>query len=148
MWKDWPGVSLLFTSKEGWILRSMNHGIFGPFDYEDCFLEDMNRRLNGGCTSKVLASEKGSIIGYATLTFVRHQKNTFWLLDFFVRHESVSGLDTLLSALDFPQGETRCYVEFKCHEKSHALMRRGFKEISQEQTRCHGKTVDTILMEY
>ena len=147
MWKDWPGVGLLFGIKKGWRIRSMKHRIFTPFDYEDYFLEDMKERLDGSTMAKVLVNEKGNVAGYATLTFKRSPKS-FWLLDFFVHHSATPHADMMLDAIDFPKNRTRCYVESDCSEKYGMLLERGFKERTQELIRHEGRTLDTIIMEF
>jgi hypothetical protein len=149
MWKDWPGVSLLFGTQEGCCIRSMKHRIFEPFDYEDYFLGDMWERLNGLCISKVLVSEEGSVVGYATLTSKYHVKSEFWLLDFFIHPNAASCAGTMLDAMDFPPTKTRCYVESGCPEKREMLLRSGFKERTlQEQITQNGKTLDIAVMEF
>jgi len=148
MWKDWPGISLLFGVKKGWRLRSMKHKVYGPFDYEDYFLKDMRERLNGSCVSKVLATEKESIVGYATLASKHHKKDSFRLLDFFIHPAFISYANTLLDAIDFPSSKVRCHVESGDHEKRNLLLKRGFKEKAfQEQTESDGKILKISMME-
>jgi len=149
MWKDWPGVSLLFTVREGWYLRSMKHKIFGPFDYEDYFLEDMREQLKGICMSKVLVTQKDSIVGYVTLTLRHHLNNSFWLLDFFIHPSNVSHAHTLLEAINWPKGKIRCYVEGDNREKQDVLLTRGFQEkmILKKHIKRNGKTLNIIVME-
>lgn len=148
MWKDWPGISLLFGVKKGWCLRSMKHKVYGAFDYEDYFLEDMRERFMGLCISKVLVTEKENIVGYATLTSKHHGNGSFYLLDFFIHPAVASCADTMLDAMDFPHGKVRCYVESRCQEKRDMLLKRGFKEKTiQKQIKVDGKKLDVILME-
>jgi predicted GNAT family acetyltransferase len=148
MWKDWPGISLLFGVREGWSLRSMKHKVYGAFDYEDYFLEDMRERSRGLCISKVLITEKENIVGYATLTSKHRGKSSFCLLDFFIHPAIASRADTLLDAIDFPPGKVRCYVESGCYEKRDMLLRRGFEEKTiQKQIKGDGKKLDIIAME-
>jgi len=149
MWKDWPSVSLLFTAKEGWRVRSMRHKIFGPFDYEDYFLEDMSERLKSLCMSKVLVTEEGSIVGYATLALKHRLSESFWLLDFFIHPASVSYADAMLEAMYWPKGKIRCYVEAECRDKHDMLLARGFQEkrILKKQIKRDGKTLNIIAME-
>ncbi len=148
MWEDWPGISLLFGVKKGWCLRSIKHKVYGAFDYEDYFLEDMKERLMGLCISKVLITEKESIVGYATLTSKYRGKGSFCLLDFFIHPAVASFTDTMLDAIDFPSGKVRCYVESGCHEKRDMLLERGFKEkVIQKQIKGDGKKLDIIAME-
>jgi predicted GNAT family acetyltransferase len=148
LWMDWPGVSLLYTVKQGWCLRSMRHKIFGPYDYEDYFLEDMRERSRRLCISKVLLSEKGNIVGHAALTFKHHPKGTFWLLDFFIHPTSVSYMDTMLDAVRFPKGKIKCYVESDCYEKRHALLRWGFQEAKypKKEIKLDGKNLELVAM--
>ena len=149
MWKDWPGISLLLGIKKAWHLRSMKHKILGPFDYEDYFLEDMMERSKGLCMSKVLATEKESIVGYATLTFKHNLNDNFWLLDFFIHPASVSYAETMLEAMDFPMCRIRCYVELGCREKYDVLLKRGFKEkVLKKRVKRGGKTLDVAAMEF
>jgi hypothetical protein len=148
MWKDWPGISLLFGVKNGWHLRSAKHKIYGPFDYEDYFLRDMMERTLGSCTSKVLITEKGSIVGYATLTSVSGGKSSLSLLDFFIHPSAASFTDAILDAIDLPPGRIRCYVESGCYKKHDLLLERGFKEKTiQKQIKQKGKKLDAIAME-
>jgi hypothetical protein len=147
MWKDWPGIGLLFGIREGEYLRSIKHKIFGNFDYEEHFLEDMRERLKGLCISKVLTSEKGSIVGYATLTYKHELKDNFWLLDFFVHPENMSYADNIFDAMGFPTGKIRCYVDSKAEEKHVLLLKRGFKKKTRKQITHYGKTLDITLME-
>lgn len=147
-WKDWPGVSLLFGIREECRLRSMKHRIFGPYDYEDYFLEDMNERLEGYCVSKVLTSEEDNIIGYATLTSAHRVNGNFRLVDFFVHPATTLHLNTMFDTLDVPSGKTRCYVESNCREKREALLRCGFKEGIQRRIRYDKETMKIIAMEF
>jgi predicted GNAT family acetyltransferase len=147
MWKDWPGVSLLFGVKEGWRLRSVKYKVFGPYDYEDYFLRDMWENQQESCKSKVLFTERGNVVGHAVLTFKYSQKGSFWLLDFFIHPASVSNIGIVLDALTIPAGKTRCYVGEDCREKLKALLDKGFREKGRKRFRLAGKPVDTILME-
>jgi hypothetical protein len=146
-WRDWPGVSLLFGVEEGWRIRSMKHRIFGPYDYEDYFLEDMWGMRQGVCQPKVLVAKNGSVIGYAALTLKDNKRCSFWLLDFFVHPSKVSDVGILLNALTFPPGKVRCYVERGCCEKFDALLNRGFAEKTRRRFKFRGKTLNIIVME-
>jgi len=146
-WRDWPGVSLLFGVKEGWQIRSVKHRIFGPYDYEDYFLEDMSGKLQGLCQPKVLITEKSHVIGYAALTFNPSKKRSFSLLDFFIHPAKISDVDVMLNSLTYPSGKTRCYVEKGCLEKIDALLDRGFTEKTRRRFKFAGKTFDMIIME-
>ena len=149
MWKDWPGVSLLFGIKEGWHLRSIKHKIFGPFDYEDYFLEDMQERLKGLCASKVLVTEEGNIVGYSTLTFMNHAKDGVYMLDLFIHPKSIFYAYTMLESMRFPKGKTRCYVEPSCREKLDILLRFGFKERAvRKLTKQDRKALEPVAMEF
>jgi hypothetical protein len=148
MWKDWPGVSLLFGIKEGWRLRSMKHKIFGPFDYEDSFLEDMKEKIKALTVAKVLTTERGNIVGYATLTSKHRLKDSFLLLDFFVHPSNPNFADSMLKAMKFPKGKIRCFVELDNDEKRDILRRQGFrKKPVQKRIKRDGETVDIIAME-
>ena len=147
MWKDWPGISFLFTVKLGWNLRSAKHKILGPYDYEDHFLEDMWQRTRDSCASKVLTTEKEHILGYATLTFTHRSKSDVWLLDFFVHPVATSHVDTLLSAFDWPRGKIECYVEADCAEKRRALWAQNFEEKAVFRKQVKGKAIKVILMQ-
>jgi hypothetical protein len=146
-WHDWPGVSLLFGVKEGWRPRSVKYKIFGSYDYEDHFLQDMSERQEGICKSKVLVTERRSVIGYAVLTFKRHYKGNFWLLDFFIHPTSFSYAEAFLNALAYPSGKIRCYVEQNCPEKLELLGNKGFRVKNRRQFRFVGRTLETIMME-
>jgi len=145
-WRDWPGVSLLFGVKEGWHVRSLKHEIFGPYDFEDFFLEDMWQKLHGLCQPKVLVTEKENVVGYAALTFNHSEKHGFWLLDFFVHHSRVSDMSIMLDSLTYPSGKIRCHIEGNCKEKIDALLDRGFTE-KRRRFKFVGKTLDMIVME-
>jgi len=147
LWKDWPGISLLYTTRDGWNLRSIKHAISGPFDYEDYFLKDMRKRLKGLCKSKVLVTERDYIVGHATLNLSEPLGRKHWLLDMFVHPASLSQLDTMLDALDWPEDNVRCYVETGLDEKRNALQARGFREKGVSERRVKGKTLRTTLME-
>jgi len=146
-WRDWPGVSLLFGVEDGWCVRSIKHKLFGPYDYEDYFLEDMWGMQQGVCQPKVLVAEEGNIVGYAALTFVKDRRLGFWLLDSLVHPSRVSEVGIILDGLAFPSGKIRCYIEKGCREKSDALLNRGFTEKTQRRFKLAEKTIDTIMME-
>lgn len=146
-WRDWPGVSLLFGVKKGWWIRSMKHRIFGPYDYEDYFLEDMWGMQRGVCQPKVLVTENGNVIGYAALTLKDSKRRSFWLLDFLIHPAKASDVGILLDALTFPPDKIRCYVERDCCEKFDALLDRGFTEKTQRPFKFRGKTLGIIMME-
>jgi hypothetical protein len=146
-WKDWPGISFLFTVEQGWSLRSMKHKILGPYDYEDYFLEDMWQRTKSSCMSKVLATKKHRILGYATLTLTHRPEGDSWLLDFFVHPVAVSNVETLLNAFDWPEGKIECYVEAGCREKRDTLQAQDFEEKAALRRQVKAKTVELILMQ-
>lgn len=146
MWKDWPGVSLLFGVRDGWRLRSVKHKVFGPHDYEDYFLQDMWEHQQGTCKSKVLVTERGSLVGHAVLTSKCSQRGSVWLLDFFIHPVSVSRAGILLDALTIPLGKTECYVEECCRGKLDALLASGFREEARKQLKFDRRTLITILM--
>jgi hypothetical protein len=146
-WKDWPGIEFLYTIKQGWSLRSMKHRILGPYDCEDFFLEDMWQRTRGSCVSKVLATEKEHILGYAALTLEHRFEGDFWLLDFFIHPVAVSHVETTLNAFDWPEGKVECYVEAGCLEKRDALQTQGFEEKATFRKRFKTRTIEVILMQ-
>lgn len=148
-WSDWPSLSILYTSHEGWRVRSIEHRIFGPFDYEDYFLQDMNKMRENECHSVILLTEKEYVVGHAHLTIDTQEGVPAWLLDFFVHPQHASKADLLLESMVFPMGRIRCFVETDNHEKMSILSHAGFHKagVSSIQVGHERKEMDIILME-
>jgi len=148
-WCDWPAVSILHSIRSGSCVRSVAHGIYGPFDYEDYFLYDMKRRLEGRCQTRALLTVNESVVGYASLSFdERFDDEGAWLLDLFVHPSFGSQASSVLGSMRWPNEKVRCYSEKDATDKVTALSSQGFKQEKAllELRDKTGKTTDVLVM--
>lgn len=148
-WGDWPAISMLYSVQGGWFVRSIKHGIFGAFDYEDGFLDDMKKILQRKCQARVLLTEAESIVGHATLSPDNRWDCQVWVLDFFLHPLFESHAVSLLGTMCWPKEKVQCYVEADSHQKISALSTQEFykKTVLSKQIMHKGKAVDILVME-
>jgi len=148
-WQDWPTLNVLFAVQDGSYLRSLSHGVFGPTNYEGCFLQDQKGRLEGSLQANLLESERGAIVGYATLIPDGRWRNQVWLLDLFLHPRFESHATSLLEAMNWPKEKVQGYVEADLSWKIDALSRLGFHQEAtfSKQIRRGDKEMDVLVME-
>ncbi len=148
-WQDWSILNLLFAVQDGSYLRNLSHGIFWPTNYEGSFLQDLKGRLERSWRANILESERGAIVGYATLIPDSRWRNQVWLLDLFLHPRFESHAIFLLEAMDWPKEKVQCYVETDLSWKIDALSKLGFRKEAtfSKQIRKEDEALDVFVME-
>jgi len=148
-WQDWSTLNVLFAVQGGSYLRSLSQGIFGPTNYEGHFLQDLKGRLEGSQQAKLLESEGGAIVGYATLIPDGRWRNQVWLLDLFLHPRFDSYAISLLETMDWPKEKVQCYLETDLAWKISVLSKLGFHKeaIFSKQIRKGDEAMDVLVME-
>jgi len=148
-WQDWSTLNVLFAVQDGSYLRSLSHGVFGPTNYEGYFLQDLKGKLEGSWQASLLESERGAIVGYATLIPDGRWRNQVWLLDLFLHPRFESHAISLLKTMDWPEKKVQCYVETDSSWKIGALSRLGFRKEAtfSKQIRKEGEDMGVLVME-
>ena len=128
-WLDWHRLNALFAIREGGFLRRVGRGLYGVSSFEWGFLH-LKRDLEEDATyqAKLLGSERGGVVGCATLAKDPRWHRDVWLLDLFVHPNFASSAGQLLDALDFPEGKIQCYADSRSSEKMRALEQAGFRQ--------------------
>ena len=127
-WHDWPKVTAL-SGIVGWdALRSLTWNVFGPTNLEGGFL-GFKHTLETDDTyddAKLLVTESGAIVGWATVCRDSQWRNAVAILDLFFHPNFVESVPTLLSALQFPELKVQCYVDSAAKKKAAVLEAAGF----------------------
>jgi len=128
-WKDWPRLNALFAIREGAFLRSVGQGRYGVSSFEGEFLR-LKVALEEDATyqARLLESERGAVVGCATLTKDPRWHRDVWLLDIFIHPNFASSMGPLLDALDLPEGKIQCYADSRSSDKICALEQAGFRQ--------------------
>jgi len=104
-WSDWPLLAALYSVAEGWTLRSLFFGHYGPSFYEGPFLELMAAQEKGLVKdNKVLTTEDGAVMGHAFLWPQKAYADDPLMVDFFVHPTFCDQAGKLLAALSLPDG--------------------------------------------
>lgn len=101
-WKDWPRWNVLGAYAGGDYLRSIALNWWGMRDFEGGFLDTRLRINEGKLQVKLLESDRGSIVGFASLEGDPRWKQATALLDFFVHPHFEDRAPQLLDALPLP----------------------------------------------
>lgn len=127
-WKHWPVMNILMSVHGIEVLRSLVLSLFGIANFEGGFLSFIKRLEEGHLKAKLLESEWGAVVGFIVLERDRRWTSKTYMLDVFVHPNFVSDYETLLNALELPEGKIQCYVDAKSpDEKIKALQSAGFK---------------------
>jgi GNAT superfamily N-acetyltransferase len=128
-WADWPALTALYQSEQGWYLRGLHFNHYGHSSYEGCFPAMMGQRDKGAILQvKVLVKEGGAVMGHAFLATQHQWRGNPYLLDCFVRSHFEGEAAKLLGALDMPTGrKVQCYCDAEATVKMAALKASDFE---------------------
>lgn len=127
-WHDWPKLTAL-SGIVGWdTLRSLKWSVYGPTNLESGFLS-FKHVLETDDTyddAKLMVTQSGAIVGWATVCRNSQWRNTVAILDLFFHPNFSESVPALLSALEFPELKVQCYVDSGAEEKASVLEAAGF----------------------
>lgn len=127
-WSDWPLLSALYSVAEGWTLRSLFFGHYGPSFWEGPFLELMAAQEQGTVVdNKALVAEDGAVVGHAFVWVQRAYAGEPLMVDFFVHPAFCDQAATLLAALDLPDSrKVQAALDNDATGRHEILARAGF----------------------
>ena len=148
-WKDWPRLNALCAAPGQDIVRGVSWGIIGQINFEGGFL-DMKRALetDEGTQARLLESENGSVVGFASVSPDRRWGGDTFILDCF-SHSNYNGeLGRLLEAFQLPSGKIQAYADADGKDKIQTLQEAGFEleATLERQMMWRGKRLDVLLM--
>lgn len=127
-WHDWPKLTAL-SGIVGWdTLRSLAWNVYGPSNLESPFLT-FKHILETDDTyddAKLLVTESGAVVGWATVCRDSRWRSAVALLDLFFHPNFADSVPTLLSVLEFPELKVQCYVDGGAEKKTEVLEAAGF----------------------
>ncbi len=149
VWHDWAKMTALTGIVEGDYLRSIAFGIYGPANFEGGFLV-FKQSLENGDTyhdAKLLESETGAIVGFATISWDTRWQPETGVLDVFIHPDFYESGSVLLEAIDFPDAKIQCYVESTSTSKTEAVQNAGFyhEATLKNQIQHHDRDVDVLV---
>ena len=149
VWQDWPKVTAL-SGVVGWdALRSLQWGVYGPTNLEGGFLSFKHDLETEDVyyDAKFLVSEKGAIVGWATVVRDTRWKPATAVLDVFFHPNFVEVGGELISAVAFPDVKVQCYVDRGAERKAAVLEGAGFTCEGQfkDQFRYGGESYDVLV---
>jgi len=127
-WHDWAKLTAL-SAIVGWdALRSLTWNVFGPTNLEGGFLGFKHTLETDDAydDAKLLVTESGAIVGWATVCRDSQWRNAVAILDLFFHPNFTDSIPELLSALKFPQLKVQCYVDSSAEKKAAVLEAAGF----------------------
>ncbi|MBC7288505.1 MAG: GNAT family N-acetyltransferase, partial [Armatimonadetes bacterium] len=85
-WKHWPLLDILYGVEEGWVLRDLRHGLYGPTGFEGPLVSIMWDKARKEITqARVLVSRStGAVVGFAYTYRQRQYPSQPHMLEFFV----------------------------------------------------------------
>ena len=126
-WKHWSMLSVLASVPGIESLRSVVFRVYGSEDFGEIFPEFMQSLVAGRIKVKLLESESGAVVGCAILASDDRWRGKTYILDIFAHPNFVSHYETLLNALQLPEGKIQCYVDANAPgEKIAALQQADF----------------------
>lgn len=147
-WKDWPRLNVLSSVREGAFLRNVGLRLYGVQNFEGGFL-DFKQSLehDTGVQAKLLESDRGAIVGYATLMPDRRWNGAVALLDLFVHPNFYSAIGLLLEAMEFPSKKVQCHADEHSVEKRAALEAAGFEQeaVLRDQIQTTNGHLDVVV---
>ncbi len=148
-WKDWPRLNALCASPGQDIVRGVSWGIIGQINFEGGFL-DMKRALetDGRIQARLLESENGSVVGFASVAPDRRWGSDAFILDCFSHSNYIGELNRLLEAIQLPSGKIQAYADADGKDKIQALQEAGFglEATLERQLAWRGERLDVVLM--
>ncbi|HIE52373.1 MAG TPA: GNAT family N-acetyltransferase [Armatimonadetes bacterium] len=147
-WHHWPTLNLLCAQEEGDYVRSIAFGHFGRANFEGGFLRfKQSLEENPAHQARLLASETGAIVGYATVQPDSRWRGQVALLDLFLHPHFAREATRLLKALSLPEGKIQSYVEPAAEAVIAALEQAGFKReaLLRRQVRREDQWLDVAV---
>jgi len=129
-WADWPALTALYQSEQGWYLRGLHFNHYGRSSYEGCFPTMQGQMEKGAITQvKVLVKDDRAVMGHAMLTTQYQWRGELYLLDFFVHPHFEGEAAKLLAAIAWPTDrKVQCYCDAGAAGRMAALEASGFEE--------------------
>jgi GNAT superfamily N-acetyltransferase len=129
-WGDWPALTALYQSEQGWYLRGFHFGQYGHASYEGVFPAMQGQMSKGAITQvKVLVKSDGAVMGHALLATQRQWRGDPYLLDCFVHPRSEADAAKLLGAITWPTDrKVQCYCDAEAAGRMAALQATGFEQ--------------------
>ncbi|MBC8230089.1 GNAT family N-acetyltransferase [bacterium] len=148
-WNDWGKMPALTGIVDGDYLRSIAFNIYGPASFEGGFL-GFKRELEEGENfrdAKLLASENGAIVAFATIIPDSRWRGDVYILDIFAHPNFWDDAAKLLNELKFPQGKIQCYSDSTPTGKSGCLEKVGFHQeaVMKKQIRRDENILDVSV---
>ena len=127
-WHDWPKLTAL-SGIVGWdTLRSLIWNVYGPTNLESGFLSFKHTLETDDAydDAKLLVTESGAIVGWATVCRDSRWQEAIALLDLFFHPNFIDSVPALLSAVKFPELKVQCYIDSTAEKKAEVLEAAGF----------------------
>ncbi|MDE0086064.1 MAG: GNAT family N-acetyltransferase [Candidatus Poribacteria bacterium] len=127
-WHDWPKLTVLSGIVEWDILRSLKWSVYGPTNFEGGFLSFKHTLETNDAydDAKLLVTESGAIVGWATVNRDVRWRPAIAVLDLFFHPNFAESVPVLISALQFPELKVQCYVDDTAKKKAEVLEAVGF----------------------
>ncbi len=127
-WHDWPKLTALSGIIGSDTLRSLAWNMYGPTNFEGGFLSFKHTlETDDVCDdAKLLVTENGAIVGWATVCRDSRWRHNIALLDLFFQPNFVDAVPNLLSAVNFPELKVQCYIDNTAEKKAEILEAAGF----------------------
>ncbi len=127
-WHDWPKLTALSGIVGPETLRSLLWSVYGPSNLESGFLSFKHTFETEDIyyDAKLMTTENGTIVGWATVSRDSRWRNTIALLDLFFHPNFVDSVPALLSAVEFPELKIQCYIDNTADKKAEVLETEGF----------------------
>ncbi|MCX7598315.1 MAG: GNAT family N-acetyltransferase [Armatimonadetes bacterium] len=127
-WADWPLLTALYSATDGWVLRNLFFGHYGPSFWEGPFLSLMAAQEQGTVAdNKVLCTKDGAIVGHAMLWIQKAYREHPLMVDFFVHPAFLEQAEVLLAALAWPDDrKVQAAMDNDAAGRHEALARAGF----------------------
>ena len=127
-WHDWAKLTALSAIVEWDVLRSLIWNVYGPTNLEGGFLGFKHALETNDAydDAKLLVTESGAIVGWATVSRDERWRPAIAVLDIFFHPNFAESVPELLTALKFPELKVQCYVDGTAKKKAAVLEAAGF----------------------
>ena len=127
-WHDWPKLTALSGIVGSDTLRNLKWNVYGPTNFEGGFLTFKQSLETDDVFDdpKLLVTESGAIVGWATVCRDSQWQDNIALLDLFFHPNFVNSVPDLLESLKFPELKVQCYVDSGAEKKAKVLEAAGF----------------------
>ena len=127
-WYDWPKLTALSGIVGSDTLRSLIWNVYGPTNFEGGFLTFKHNLETDDIfdDAKLLITNDGAIVGWATVCRDKQWQDNIALLDLFFHPNFVNSVPDLLAALNLPKLKVQCYVDGGAEKKAEVLQAAGF----------------------